>query len=257
MELGVGESAGVLLEDADELVADRLALLLRLDDAMQSIEEAVGRIDVDQLDAHVATERLRHLGALAESHQPGVDVDAGQPMTNRPMDEGGGDGRVDATGQSTDRPPVSNLFLDPGDLLVGHRRHRPRLLASGALDEEATQYRHPVRRVDDFGMELHAVDAPPVVLQHDNRSVVRRRRGAEPRRRRRDRVEVAHPHVVDVRRLIRQHERLGRASQRRAPVLAAHSPSDLTSELEGDQLRSVADPEDRHPEVVDRRIETG
>ena len=34
-ELGLGQAAGVLLEDADELVADRLALLLRVDDPVR------------------------------------------------------------------------------------------------------------------------------------------------------------------------------------------------------------------------------
>ena len=176
-ELGLGQAAGVLLEDADELVADRLALLLRLDDAVQPVEEPVGGVDVDQLDTHVPAERLGHLGALAETHQPGVDVDARQAVADRPVDEGGGDGRVDAAGQGADRPPVADLLADAGDLLVGHRRHRPRRGAAGPLDEEAAQHRHPVRRVDDLGMELHAVDPSLVVLQHDDGRVVRRRRG--------------------------------------------------------------------------------
>ena len=51
-ELGLDQPAGVLLEDADELVADRLALGLRVGDAGEAGEEAVAGVDVDQLDAH-------------------------------------------------------------------------------------------------------------------------------------------------------------------------------------------------------------
>src|SRR5262245_15185049 len=50
----VGEAAGVLFEYADEELADRLALLLGIEHALESGEETIGSVDVDQLDAHVA-----------------------------------------------------------------------------------------------------------------------------------------------------------------------------------------------------------
>ena len=61
-EAGVGEPAGVLLEHPDEQLADRLALLLRVGHARQPLEEAVAGVDVDELDALVAVERLDDLG---------------------------------------------------------------------------------------------------------------------------------------------------------------------------------------------------
>ena len=170
----------------------------------QPVEEPVGGVDVDQLDTHVAAERLGDLGALAEAHQPGVDVDARQVVADRPVHESGGDGGVDSAGQGTDRPPVPDLLADAGDLLVGHRRHRPRRGATGSFDEEAAQHGHAVRRVDDLRMELHAVDPSLVVLEHDDGGVVRRRRGDEAGWCPGDRVEVAHPHVVHVGRLVGQ-----------------------------------------------------
>ncbi len=39
------------------------------------------------------------------------------------------------------------------------------------------------------------------------------------------------------------------------PVLAAQTPTDFAAELLGDQLRAVADAEDRDAEVVDRSVE--
>ena len=51
-ELGLDEPAGLLLEDPDELLADELALGLRVGDAGEAGEEPVAGVDVDQLDAH-------------------------------------------------------------------------------------------------------------------------------------------------------------------------------------------------------------
>ena len=67
-EAGVLDAAGGLLEDADEQLADRLALVLGVGDAGEPLEEAVGRPHVDELDAAGAPERLDHLLALALAH---------------------------------------------------------------------------------------------------------------------------------------------------------------------------------------------
>ena len=77
-EARVVEAARGFLEHADEQLADRLALLLGIDDAGEPLEEAVGRLHVDQLDALVAVERLDDLLALACPHETGVDEDAGE-----------------------------------------------------------------------------------------------------------------------------------------------------------------------------------
>ena len=63
-EPGVLDAARRVLEDADEQLADRLALLLGVGDAGQALEEAVGGAHVDELDALVALERLDDLVAL-------------------------------------------------------------------------------------------------------------------------------------------------------------------------------------------------
>src|SRR5829696_2171130 len=66
------ETAGGLLEDADEQLADDLALVLGVADPGQAFEVAVGCPHVDQLDVLVALERLDDLLGLAPAQQPGV-----------------------------------------------------------------------------------------------------------------------------------------------------------------------------------------
>ena len=94
-----------------------------------------------------------------------------------------------------------------------------------------------------------------VVLEHGDGRVVGRGGGGEPGRRLGDGVEVAHPHVVDVGRVVGQHERRRGAAQLGPAVLAAHPAADGAAELLGDELGAVADAEDRDAEVVDRRVE--
>ena len=158
------ESAGVLLEDAHEQLADRLALGLRLGDAGEPLEEPVAGVDVDQLDALVAAERLDDLVALASAHQPGVDVDARELVTDRLVDQRRGDGGVDAAAQRRRSPVASPTWArTAATCVVDDRVHRPRRRAAGEVVEEALQHGHPVRRVHDLGMELHAPDLARVV----------------------------------------------------------------------------------------------
>ena len=82
----------LLLEDADELVADDLALLLGVLDAGEPGQEALARIDHDQVHAEVALEGDAQQLRFLLAHQPVVDVDAGQPIADRAMDEGRRDG---------------------------------------------------------------------------------------------------------------------------------------------------------------------
>ena len=100
--LGIAEATGVLLEDAHEQLADDLALCLRFDHPGQLLEVARTGRHMDQLDAHVALERLDHLIALVQPHQTGVDVDADQLVADGLVDECSGDGGVDTATQRTD-----------------------------------------------------------------------------------------------------------------------------------------------------------
>ena len=67
-------------------------------------EEAVGRLHVDEVDVELAAEGLLDLVGLARAHEPGVDEDTGELVADGPVHEGGGHGRVDATGQGAQHP---------------------------------------------------------------------------------------------------------------------------------------------------------
>ena len=55
-----------------------------------------------EVHAHVALEGVDDLLGLAEAHESVVDVDAGELVADGAVDEGGGDGGIDAAGESAD-----------------------------------------------------------------------------------------------------------------------------------------------------------
>ena len=82
-ELGLGQPAGVLLEDADELspIALRFASG-SVTPARRSKKRSPASTWISSMPM-VAAERLDDLVALALAHQPGVDVDARQLVADR------------------------------------------------------------------------------------------------------------------------------------------------------------------------------
>ena len=97
---------------ADEQLADRLALLLGIDDAGEPLEEAVGGAHVDELDALMPAERLDDLVAFALAHESGVDEHARELVTDRLVHERGRDRRVDAARQAADDAFAADLRAD-------------------------------------------------------------------------------------------------------------------------------------------------
>ena len=74
--------ASHLFEDTDEELADDLALALGVGHPGQGLEESVGGLHVDQVDVELAAEGLLHLLGLVGPHEPGVDVDTGELVTD-------------------------------------------------------------------------------------------------------------------------------------------------------------------------------
>ena len=74
----LADLVGLGLEDANERFADDAALLLRVGHALKLRQEALGRIDVDEFDLHMAAERVDDALRLLAAHKAVVDEDAGE-----------------------------------------------------------------------------------------------------------------------------------------------------------------------------------
>ena len=257
-ELGLGETAGVLLEDADEQLADHLALRLRLGDAGEPLEVALAGVDVDQLDAHVAPERLDDLLALVLAHQPGVDVDARELVTDRAVHERRRDRRVDAAATARRSPgprrpgpgsraTCSSITESIVQLPERSRARRSRNVAAppcraGVCTTSGWNCTPQIRR---SSCSSTATGASAVLAVTP-----------KPWRGLGDRVEVAHPHVVLVGRRRRAADEGRRCASSWARPYSPRIPRPtVPPSCWAMQLRAVADAEDRDAEVVDRRIE--
>ena len=197
--------ARLLLEDADERLADAHALGLGIGHARELREEALGRLDVHERHLEVVAERLDDLLGLVLAHQAVVDVDAGQLVADGAVHEQRGHGRVDAAGEAADHARVADLGADQLDLLVDHGERRPRGGRMAGVGEEVLEHVGAARGVLHLGMELHAVEAALGILHRGDRRRGRRGRHAEAVGRAHDGVVVAHPAGVDVAHVVQQH----------------------------------------------------
>src|SRR3989442_11262260 len=84
---GAGDFLRLRLEDVDELAADDLALLFRVDHARKRTQKRFARVNAVDLDAEMPRERIHDLIRLAESQQARIDEDAGELVADRAVDE--------------------------------------------------------------------------------------------------------------------------------------------------------------------------
>src|SRR5690606_33134453 len=108
-----------LLEGADELAPDDLALGLGVGDAGERGEELLLGVDHEELrPAGGGAEGLLDLLGLVLAHQAVVHVHAGEAVADGALHERRGDGGVHAAGESADRGALAHLGADPLDLLL-------------------------------------------------------------------------------------------------------------------------------------------
>ena len=249
----VAEPPCLLLEDADELAADDLALVLRLLDAVEQLEEALLRLHVDERDVEVLAEGLDDLLRLGLAQQSVVDEDARELLADRLVHEQRRDGRVDAARQCAEHALAPDLRADACNLLLDHRGRRPAGRRLGDAVEEVLQHVHPVRRVHDLGMELDGVEATLGRLEGRDRCRRRARDDVGALGSGHDRVAVGHPDRL-LGRGVGEQLRLGHLHGG-APELGDAGAVDAAAELEGHQLRAVTDAERGNAELEQRRID--
>ena len=195
--LGVGGADDVarrLLEDADELAADDLALLLGVGDPVERGEELLAGVDDDQVDAGRRDELLLDLLGLTGPQQPVVDEHAGQLVADGALHQRGGHGGVDTTGQGAQHPALADLLADRGDLVLDHVGRGPRAVQPGAAQQEVLDHPLAEGRVDHLGVPLDAVQPALVVLERGDVGARGGRGDLHPGGSRGHRVAVGHPH---------------------------------------------------------------
>ena len=135
-EFDAVQLAGLFLEDADELRADDLALLLRVGDARQLVQEAVDGVHIDQIGVHLVPEDLDDLLRLALAQQTVVDMDAGQLLADGLDEQRRHDGGVHAAGQRQQDLLVPHLRADQFDLVGDEVLHIPVGLGMANAEDE-------------------------------------------------------------------------------------------------------------------------
>ena len=138
---------------------------------------------------------------LLLAHQPVVDVDAGQPVADRAMDERRRDGRVDAARQRADDQAVRaglarvgvDALADLGDRRVDEVGRRPGRRWARDADDEVAQHVRPRGVWTTSGWNWMPYRLPLGVGEPGERRRVGLGRGAEALGEPGDRVAVAHP----------------------------------------------------------------
>jgi signal transduction histidine kinase len=246
-EPDIPEPPGHLLENADELLADGQPLLLRIGDPGEPGEEAISGLDVHQRDLEVAGERVLHLLGLALPEEPSVHEDAGQAVSDGPVDEEGGNRGVDTARQGGEYAPGAGPLTDARHLALDHIVRSPLREQAARFVEEPLHHVHSPWRVGDLGVELNGEKAALSILHGGHRNSLSPGRDPETRWRSHDGVGVAHPHCLLGSQVDQEHA--GVLDGETGPaVLPSARRAHLTPQGPGHQLLPVTDPEHRDPE---------
>ena len=85
---GIGKPCSFSFENLDEEVPYYLSLLLRIGHTLQSIEELIGRIHVDEIQPHVVAEDPSNALCLSLAKETVIHKDAVQLRSDRLVEEG-------------------------------------------------------------------------------------------------------------------------------------------------------------------------
>src|SRR5262249_52065850 len=251
-KLGAADFLRLCLEHIDEQLADGLALLLRILNALERLEERFRGIHVHERNV-VALAKHRHdFLRFGEPHQAMIDEHAGELTSDRFMNQHRGDGAVDAARQPADHAAFSHPLADFLDRLVLEGAHCPVAAEASDLSHEIAQKRRAVRRVHDFEVELRRVKFALVVADDGYRRIGRCAEDLEALWQGSDPVTVAHPHRVFLT------FAPGALEQRRvlgdrhfgASKFTMMATLDLAAELLRHHLLAITDAEQWHASVV-------
>ena len=253
---------GFFFKHVDESAADNFTLFLGVGDAIQLTEKQIRCILMHQLDIEMVAEQANDLLAFTGAHHAGIDIDAGQLLTNRLVQQYGDNRTVNAARQAANHPTFADLCANIGNRLIAKRRHAPIAFATGNLMGEVFQHFGAVRRMHHFRMKLHAVNFLRFIGDRRIGRVFRRADDGEAVRQLIDAVAMAHPHLNGV--------AVNAVKQRRGSFDIQHGAAKLafvrllnrTAQLRAQRLLAVTNPQNRQTRTQDifrraRRIYIG
>jgi hypothetical protein len=203
----------------------------------------------------VTGEGLDHLLGLVLAQQAVIDEHARELIADGLVYEQRGDRRVHAPRKRAQDALRTDRGADARDLLLDDGGRRPRGRHARDLVQEVLQDVLPVRRVRDLWVELHAVQPPLAILEGGNRRRGRARGHLGPRRRRGDRVAMAHPDRLVGRQVVEELRVAG--LELGLAELGGACSLDGSAEVARHELHAVADAERRDPELEDLGVEVG
>src|SRR5262245_26712066 len=173
-KLGAADFLRLCLEHFDEQLPDGLALLLRVLDALERLEERLRGIHVHERNVVALAEHRHDFLRFGEPHQSMIDEHAGELISYRFMNHHRVDGAVDAPPQPADHAPLSNLLADFLDRLVPEGAHGPVAAEARDLSHEIAQERRAVRRMHHLEVKLRGVEFALVIADDGDRRIGRR-----------------------------------------------------------------------------------
>ena len=182
-----------VLKGAHELLADELALALRVRDAGDAAQEALVRVDAHQLQLPPG-EGGADLLRLVLAHEAVVDVDAGEAAGDGLAEQRGGHGGVHPAGEAQQHAALAHPRADGLHLLVQIARHVVAALRMADAVEEVPDDLPPQLGALGLRVELHGVEPAPFVLHGGHGAEPRGGGDGEALGRARDAVGVAHQH---------------------------------------------------------------
>ena len=191
---GVGDLLSLGVEDLHEVAADDLALLLRVSDAFEVLEELLAGIHADDVQSQTVVGFHDLLELILAQHAV-VDEDTREVLADGTVEQGSADAGVHTAGKTEDDAVVAELLFQLLDGGVDKRGRTPLLTAAADVDDKVAEQLSALCGVVHLGVELHA---PHGVGVAGKGGVLHVGGGADDMivaRDGGDRVAVAHPHL--------------------------------------------------------------
>src|SRR5690606_6619261 len=139
-EICAAELLGFFLEHFDKEATNCLARLFRIGFAFQLTDETISSINENEWQVVMFAKHFNNLASFVFTHQPVINQNTGQLITNSFMREKRCNGRIHTTGKRADHFAATDLLTDRFDSLFAICAHSPaRLYADDTMNEVLQQ----------------------------------------------------------------------------------------------------------------------